>query len=828
MKMNTLKSDFLRAISTAGIKPPQDVAIDGHIHRFSTNDKIGDNAGWYVLKNHGDFTFGAFGDWRTGIQGKWSSKDESQMSEVEKDEMWKEIRRIKKSNEEDRLQKQKKVAEKAERIWESAELAESDHPYLVRKGVKSYGLKKVEYDGLEVLLVPLVDEFGKIWSFQRIYPDQRRADKILLKNGRTTGLYFTIGDLSIQRVVCEGYATGASIHAATGYCVHVAFSAGNLREVAQTIRKLHSDVDLFIAADDDYKTDGNPGLTKATEACRSSKAKIVIPVWSKDRGEKETDFNDLLKSEGPHSIKTCFEKAGRPLEEKTDSQANKTQDESEDKSSIATKLVNLTEAECELFKDKDGETYARIPTKEHHEVYRIRSKEFGDWLKRTFYRKEFIVPNDAALNSAIGTVDGIAKYDCEEKEVFLRIAQIEDQIYLDLVDDKWRCVEITKHGWKVLESSPITFYRNSNLKPLPEPKKEGDIELIWKHINILKTDRLLLLSWLVECFRRNTPDPLLELTGEHGSGKTDSHKLIKDLIDPNKVNLRSLPDKNDNLLVQAKHALIVCFDNVSILKDSMQDLLCSISTGGGYAVRQLYTTTDETVVELQRPVALNGISPVVSRPDLLDRSLVMEIPLIKNRKTRKNIEEELNYDRPLILGGLLSLVCNVLDILPSIKIASDQLPRMSDFAYCGEAVYKIFGRDKGEFLKDYNQNRSKGIQRILESSPTGMALIDYIEEHPFGFKGTIKELLEILEKYKSPSENNWIRSARGLGDMLRRLKPALRQSGIDVQLDPDRKRDGFHVSITKINKTEKKSCEHGEHCEHVSEKKYSHADIEEF
>ena len=76
----------------------------------------------------------------------------------------------------------------------------------------------------------------------------------------------------------------------------------------------------------------------------------------------------------------------------------------------------------------------------------------------------------------------------------MRIAQIEDQIYLDLVDNQWRCVEITKHGWKVLESSPITFYRNSNLKPLPEPKKEGDIELIWKHINIVKTDRLLLLS----------------------------------------------------------------------------------------------------------------------------------------------------------------------------------------------------------------------------------------------------------------------------------------------------------------------------------------------
>ena len=115
-------------------------------------------------------------------------------------------------------------------------------------------------------MVPLLDEDGKIWSFQKIYPDQRRADKILLKNGRTSGLYFTIGNLSIQHVVCEGYATGASIHAATGYCVHVAFNAWNLKAVAQTIRKLHSDVELFIAADDDHKTDGNPGVTKATDA----------------------------------------------------------------------------------------------------------------------------------------------------------------------------------------------------------------------------------------------------------------------------------------------------------------------------------------------------------------------------------------------------------------------------------------------------------------------------------------------------------------------------------------------------------------------------------
>mgnify|MGYP003331443046 CR=1 FL=1 len=85
------------------------------------------------------------------------------------------------------------------------------------------------------------------------------------------------------------------------------------------------------------------------------------------------------------------------MKEATHSEEPKAKDESEDKSSIATKLVNLTETQCELFTDQDGESYARLPIEGHHEVYRIDSKEFGDWLKRTFYRTESTVPNDCLL-----------------------------------------------------------------------------------------------------------------------------------------------------------------------------------------------------------------------------------------------------------------------------------------------------------------------------------------------------------------------------------------------------------------------------------------------
>ena len=86
------------------------------------------------------------------------------------------------------------AAKNAERIWNEATQANSEHPYLKRKAVKAYGLKQSQRDGFDVLIVPLKDIHKKIWSLQWIYPDQRKLDKIFMKNGRISGLFYTIGD----------------------------------------------------------------------------------------------------------------------------------------------------------------------------------------------------------------------------------------------------------------------------------------------------------------------------------------------------------------------------------------------------------------------------------------------------------------------------------------------------------------------------------------------------------------------------------------------------------------------------------------------------------
>jgi putative DNA primase/helicase len=116
------------------------------------------------------------------------------------------------------------------------------------------------------------------------------------------GCYHSIGKPSGELVICEGYATGASIHEATGYAVAVAFNAGNLPEVAQALHSKFPTLRLILAADDDWKTEGNPGLAKATEAAKAIGAAVAVPDFGANRPDRATDFNDLHQIAGISAV----------------------------------------------------------------------------------------------------------------------------------------------------------------------------------------------------------------------------------------------------------------------------------------------------------------------------------------------------------------------------------------------------------------------------------------------------------------------------------------------------------------------------------------------
>ena len=228
---------------------------------------------------------------------------------------------------------------------------------------------------------------------------------------------------------------------------------------------------------------------------------------------------------------------------------------------------------------------------------------------------------------------------------------------------------------------------------------------------------------------------------------------------------------------------MVSLENLSHLQPQYQDALCVLATGGGYSARTLYTNAEETIIELRKPIVLNGISVIVTAQDLLDRCLHIDLPTIQSREMAGDMEERFEAAQPALLGALLDLFVSALSTLPSVTIAPENRPRMADFAALGEAVFRVQGEPAGAFLSRYNAMRKDGVLRTIDASPVGAALTTYLAEVAGGFNGTLSELLDRLERYR-PQGEAWPRSAKGLGDALRRLAPALRLIGFECKSLP--------------------------------------------
>ncbi|SDR90277.1 toprim domain-containing protein [Pseudomonas oryzae] len=266
---------------------------DGKIHRFHVpGDRAGRRNGWYVL--HLDvIAWGALGSWSTGEWKSWSSRHPADQREAQLITI--RIEQARCQHEAEKRQRQQVAAVEAVDLWSVAEPADSGHPYLVSKGCQPHGLRQL---GAE-LLVPLFVA-RQLVNLQRIHPE---GTKRFLSGGRVTGAYSPIQaqgkplEAGQLIYICEGWATGATLHEHNGAAVACAMNAGNLFAVGDRLRLAYPDNPLVMAGDDDRKTDakgkGNPGRTAATKAANALGCKLVFPNWSGAEPLELSDFNDL-------------------------------------------------------------------------------------------------------------------------------------------------------------------------------------------------------------------------------------------------------------------------------------------------------------------------------------------------------------------------------------------------------------------------------------------------------------------------------------------------------------------------------------------------------
>lgn len=444
-------------------------------------------------------------------------------------------------------------------------------------------------------------------------------------------------------------------------------------------------------------------------------------------------------------------------------------------------LIDLT-SDAELFHTSEGEAHATIKISDHYETWPIRARNFRRFLARQYYDVHQKAPSAQALESAIGVLEARAVYDGAEASVHVRVAELDGTVYLDLANSEWQAVRIDTTGWSVCDRAPVRFVRRRGALPLPHPVAGGSLGALRPYINVGgEEDWGLMLAWLVNALRPRGPYPVLALLGEQGAAKSTNARVLRALTDPNTAPLRAEPRDVRDVMIAATNGWIVAFDNVSHLPGWLSDTICRLATGGGFSTRELYTDREEILFDAQRPVIINGIETVVTRGDLMDRSLLVTLPPISDEARREEIRfwSAFDDDRPRILGALLDAVSAAIRNLPSVNLK--RRPRMADFAAWVTAAEPALPVPPGSFIRAYAGNLKEANESVLEGS-LAAGEIRQIGD----FDGTAAQLLGILSARLSDrarQDKHWPKTPRGLSGALRRLAPNLRKVGITIEFE---------------------------------------------
>jgi putative DNA primase/helicase len=276
---------FLAALVERNIVPPDPIVADGRLHRCHAVGPRGRGDAAYLL--HLDSVpAGGFENWRDGLGWEsWRYQGGQALTPAEGEVLARVYEASKAARDEEARQRNERARQVAAQIWAAARPAPHDHLYLTRKGVDAHGLRVFK----GVLVVPVRDLAGQLHSLQFI---SAGGVKRFLKGGRIQGLCGWIGEPpdptgydALTICVAEGFATGGSVHQASGHAVAIAFHAGNLAPAALAVRARYPRARIIVCADDDHGTPGNPGLTQALDAASKVNGCVAMPDFGADRPE---------------------------------------------------------------------------------------------------------------------------------------------------------------------------------------------------------------------------------------------------------------------------------------------------------------------------------------------------------------------------------------------------------------------------------------------------------------------------------------------------------------------------------------------------------------
>lgn len=463
----------------------------------------------------------------------------------------------------------------------------------------------------------------------------------------------------------------------------------------------------------------------------------------------------------------------------------------------SAKLVALALAEgIFLFRDEANKDVAMVtlPHTGPAIAYRAISGTVKLWLRSTAYKAWGKPVASHPLTEAIGTMEAIGLFDKPALPIFARIAGDAGSVAVDLGTEDGRVVQITPFGWSVETATVHKFIRGAGFRSLPVPEIGGDsLRRFQTFLGLDDQNYRLLLAFLISALRPDGPYFILLVEGEQGSGKSFFCEIIKRIIDPNDAMRVRLPDKPQDLMIQAKEYRLLSFDNASGMSAEMSDALCSLATGGGFAVRKLYTDADLNVMTYTRPFMINGIGGYASRPDLMERAIPIRLsPMAEgSRKTEAELRAEFEQILPGLLGALYNGVAHALREYDNIE--PPRHLRMADAARWIKSAEEGLGEKPGAIIDAIAIAQNEFVVERVNDDALVLALRTIIG--PLGFEGHIGDLfVKIIGLDDAKHQRSLPKTPSQLSGQLKRLRPAMAKAGIKVEF-VGRDRKGSKVSI---------------------------------
>ena len=436
-------------------------------------------------------------------------------------------------------------------------------------------------------------------------------------------------------------------------------------------------------------------------------------------------------------------------------------------------IYNLALEQDDFFRSLDNVPYVSVKYNGKRELIIVGS-EYESFIMARYQKMNGKPLEPKTASKVYKNLYGLARWNTEQREVHVRVAGGKGVVYIDMANDAQEVIKVTAEGYDVIPCpDDLYFYRDSSMAPLPRPESGGNVQALEKYVHVDPEFFPLILACLIAgLLPQEMLIPVLVLLGGPGMGKTTIIKVVQRFLDPKvKDAVCGAPKSPDDLMIRTVRNRLLTLNNLSEIKAALSDLLCGLAEGTTYKTRKLFTNGEEFSITARRPIVISSVKGVVTASDLVDRSLIFEIPefegttdeLGMKSKGPEEFWEKFDTEYSRILGALLDGLVAALRDRP--KVDSDS--RLQDFLRCAIAAERVWGYEPGTMLRAFNKLQNRSSLENLSGSPLGQAILALKDP----VTGTAKELASALKLDMT---------AREFTDELRYATADLRKVGIGV------------------------------------------------